>query len=78
MTFVIFEDLAKATGPKVHDSTCKYYQNWLRNHSTTTTRHGPCSSIREAVWICRQISSRVGKPPSAHDCVRAGLVALQR
>jgi len=66
--FVVFEDLDRATGPKVHSTDCFYYKRWPRNPTTTTTWHGPYESEEEACKVCEQIARRSGMKPSKHDC----------
>lgn len=66
--FVVFEDLDRATGPKVHSTDCFYYQRWLQNPTTTTTWHGPYESEEEAWKVCELIARRMGLKPSKHDC----------
>ena len=66
--FVVFEDLAKATGPKVHSSDCFYYKRWRQNPTTTTTWHGPYESDERAWKICERIAMRTGMNPSKHEC----------
>ena len=69
LIYVVFEDLAKATGPKVHHVGCHYYQRWLANRTTTTTWYGPYD-YEEAWKICRNIALRTPFEPSEHGCVK--------
>jgi len=68
--YVVFEDLARATGPKVHHVNCFYYRRWLSNPTSTTTWHGPYESKEKAWKICKNLSLRSGFKPSKHNCVR--------
>jgi hypothetical protein len=68
--YVVFEDLERATGPKVHHVNCFYYRRWLSNPTTTTTWHGPYESEEKAWEICKRLSSKSGFKPSKHSCVR--------
>jgi len=68
--YVVFEDLARATGPKVHHITCVYYGKWLENPTTTTKWHGPYETEKEAWEVCRILSSKSKFEPSCHQCVR--------
>lgn len=68
--YVVFEDLERATGPKVHHADCFYYKRWLSNPSTTTTWLGPYESEEKAWEICKRLSLRSGFRPSKHRCVR--------
>ena len=67
--FVVFEDLDKATGPKVHVTSCAYYQRWLKNQTKTTTWHGPFASEEKAWNKCRNIALIHGLSPSKHNCI---------
>jgi hypothetical protein len=67
--YVVFEDLARASGPKVHNVDCFYHQRWLKNPTTTTTWHGPFESEEEAWRLCQQIARKSGMKPSKHSCV---------
>ena len=67
--FVVFEDLDRATGPKVHVVSCAYYQRWLKRKTETTTWHGPFTSEEEAWSKCMSIASRQGLSPSKHSCI---------
>jgi len=67
--FVVFEDLERATGPKVHAVTCVYYQRWLRHRTKTTVWYGPFASEEKAWNECRNIALRQGLSPSKHNCV---------
>ncbi len=66
--YVVYEDLARASGPKVHHVGCFYYQRWLSSRTTTTTWHGPYS-YEEAWETCRRIASETAFEPSEHSCV---------
>jgi endonuclease III len=68
--YVVFEDLARATGPKVHHINCVYHAKWLKNPTTTTKWHGPYETEEEAWEVCRAISSKSEFEPSCHRCVR--------
>lgn len=68
--YVVFEDLERATGPKVHNVNCFYYKRWLNNPTTTTTWQGPYESEEKAWQICKKLSLRSGFEPSKHRCVR--------
>lgn len=68
--YVVFEDLERATGPKVHYIDCFYYKRWLSNPTTTTIWHGPYESEEKAWEICKKLSVRSGFEPSKHNCVR--------
>ena len=68
--YVVFEDLERATGPKVHHVDCFYYRRWLSNPTTTTTWHGPYESEEKAWEICKILASKTGFTPSKHRCVR--------
>lgn len=68
--YVVFEDLARATGPKVHHIYCFYYERWLSNPTTTTTWHGPYDSEEEAWEVCRRLSLKGGFEPSKHECFK--------
>lgn len=66
--YVVFEDLERATGPKMHHIDCFYYKRWLSNPTSTTTWHGPFDSVK--AWeICKRLSLRTGFRPSKHRCV---------
>ena len=67
--FVVFEDLQRATGPKVHSTLCAFYQNWLIRPTTTTRWYGPLETLAEANVLCAQIAKRTALLPSVHDCV---------
>lgn len=67
--FVVFEDLERATGPKVHAVTCVYYQRWLRRRTKTTAWYGPFASKEKAWNKCRNIALRHDLSPSKHNCV---------
>lgn len=66
--FVVYQDLAKASGPKVHRQECFYYQRWLNTSTTTTTWHGPYESEQKAMDVCRSIARRTGMSPSRAGC----------
>ena len=66
--FVVFEDYASATGPKVHKSSCHYFQRWKRNRTTTTTWHGPYATENQAWKKCTQIAQRTSMKPSRAGC----------
>jgi len=68
--YVVFEDLYRATGPKVHHTSCFYYQRWRSNPTSTTKWHGPYKSEEKAWEICKEIASRSGFQPLKHKCVR--------
>jgi hypothetical protein len=68
--YVVFEDLERATGPKVHHVDCFYYKRWLSNPTTTTTWHGPYESEEKAWKVCKTLSLRSGFKPSKHNCIR--------
>ena len=68
--YVVFEDLERATGPKMHHIYCFYYKRWLSNPTTTTTWHGPYESEEKAWEICKRISLKSGFQPSKHKCLR--------
>lgn len=68
--YVVFEDLDKATGPKVHSVDCPYYKKWQNNPTTTTTWHGPYKSFEEAWRICEELSKKGLFKPSKHGCIR--------
>ncbi len=70
MPFVVYEDLDKADGPKVHSEDCDYYQNWLANPTTTTTWHGPFETYEKAWEKCTQLAKETRFKPSTHNCVR--------
>jgi len=67
--YVVFEDLERATGPKVHHVDCFYHQRWLANPTATTTWHGPYESEEEAWKVCKRIAVRSSLEPSRHKCV---------
>jgi hypothetical protein len=67
--FVVFEDLERATGPKVHVVSCAYYQRWLKNQTKTTTWHGPFTPEEKAWNKCRNIALTQGLSPSKHNCI---------
>jgi hypothetical protein len=67
--YVVFEDLYKATGPKVHSADCLYYKRWLKNPTTTTTWHGPFDALEEARRICERLSIKGKWKCSEHSCV---------
>ncbi|MGD0397104.1 MAG: hypothetical protein ABSB26_09410 [Nitrososphaerales archaeon] len=69
--FVVFEDLDRATGPKVHAATCEYYQRWIVHHTTTTTTtwHGPFDTLEEAKSRCEHIAAVTRLKSSVHNCV---------
>lgn len=66
---VVFEDLYRATGPKVHHVDCLYYKRWLDSPTSTTTWHGPYKSKEKAWKICKEIASKSRFQPSKHRCV---------
>lgn len=66
--YVVFEDLERAVGPKVHHVDCFYYKRWVSSPTSTTTWHGPYTSREEAWEICKELSSRSGFQPSKHGC----------
>lgn len=68
--YVVFEDLASATSPKVHHTTCIHYRKWLDNPTTTTKWHGPYETEKEAWEVCKALSSKNKFEPSCHRCVR--------
>jgi hypothetical protein len=70
-SYVVFEDLKKATGPKVHTTDCWFYQRWLKTQTTTTTWHGPYELRNEAWELCQSLSLKTRYQPSEHVCVRA-------
>jgi len=67
--YVVFEDLERATGPKVHHVDCFYYTRWISNPTSTTTWHGPYESEEKAWKVCKEIASRSGFQPSKHRCM---------
>ena len=67
--YVVFEDLARATGPKVHHVNCFDYKRWLSNPTSTTMWHGPYKSEEKAWEICKRLPSKGGFEPSKHSCV---------
>lgn len=66
--YVVFEDLARATGPKVHRAYCYYFRNWKQNPTTTTTWHETYDTEKEAWEVCSRIAKRTGKKPSKASC----------
>jgi len=66
--YVVYEDPAKATSPKVHRTSCGYYQRWRREGSETTTWYGPYETYEEAWKVCQQIAHRMGKQPIEAAC----------
>jgi len=68
--FVVFEDLDRASGPRVHSVNCFYYKRWLANRTSTTTWHGPYSSFGEAWKVCEKVANRTGLEPLVHSCCR--------
>ena len=68
LRFVVFEDLDKAEGPRVHTTDCVYYRRWIANPTATTTWHGPYDTYEEAWKICERISKRIRFPCSRHRC----------
>jgi len=68
--YIVFEDLNRATGPKVHSIDCSYYKRWLKNPTTTTTWHGPFDALEEARKICEKLSIKSKFKCSEHSCAR--------
>lgn len=68
--YVVFEDLERATDPKVHSVDCFYYKRWLTRPTTTTTWHGPYESEEKAWEVCKRLSLRGSFKPSKHNCVK--------
>ena len=66
--YVVFQDLVKASNPKVHKKEGGHYQKWLRNPTKTTTWHGPYASEEEAMNVCRQIARETGMSPVRASC----------
>ena len=69
VSYVVFEDLDKVTGPKVHSADCVLYQKWLKKATTTTTWHGPYESKEEAWAICKSLAMGTKFEPSMHVCL---------
>ena len=67
--YVVYEDLIKAAGPKVHHVSCLYYKRWLDHPTSTTTWHGPYPTEKKAWKICKAIAARDGSNRSKHRCV---------
>ena|GEM_PF-442018 len=67
--YVVFEDFEKATGSKVHSTSCYYYKRWLTNPTTTTTWHGPYATITKARGVCRELCRGTNFEPRDHSCV---------
>lgn len=68
--FVVFEDLASATNPKLHSTNCGYYKNWLAKPTQTTRWHGPYKSKKRAWALCKEIALKTDFEPSEHDCMK--------
>ncbi len=68
--YVVYEDNARASGPKVHITSCGYYQRWLKEGSDTTTWYGPYENKDEAWRICQQIARRTDMQPAEAACCR--------
>ena len=66
--YVVFVDNMKATGPKVHRTSCGHYQRWLNEGSETTTWHGPYETKDEAWRVCQQIARKRGMQPAEATC----------
>jgi len=67
--FVVFQDLAHATGPKVHTTSCGHYKRWLETQTTTTEWHGPYDTLEEAWEICKTLALESKFEPLKHKCV---------
>jgi len=65
--YVVFEDLEKATDPKLHSLKCTHYQNRDRK-ATTTKWHGPYNSFIEAWNLCQAIAKRQKMVPQLAKC----------
>ncbi|MBS7619328.1 hypothetical protein KEJ21_01585 [Candidatus Bathyarchaeota archaeon] len=68
--FVVYEDLEKASGPKVHNADCIYYRKWLSRPTTTTKWHGPYKTYDDAWRKCQQIAHKTRFEPSFHTCIK--------
>lgn len=68
--YVVYQDLVKASGPKVHRKECRYYQRWLNNSTTTTTWHGPYETEEEAMRVCTRVARETGMSPDRASCCR--------
>lgn len=66
--YIVYEDLDRASGPKVHSENCFYYERWKNNPITTTTWHGPYDTKNEAWKVCEKIARRTGMKPSRASC----------
>ncbi|MEW6185163.1 MAG: DUF6308 family protein [Thermodesulfobacteriota bacterium] len=67
--YVVYEDIHRASGPKVHTTDCGYYKKWLAKRSNTTTWHGPYGIFKEAWEKCGIIAEKTHFKPSKHTCV---------
>lgn len=70
--YVVYEDYEKAGDPKVHKSSCGHYQRWKENRTTTTTWHGPYSSLSEAWKQCQSVAKWQGMQPRKAQCCMSG------
>jgi len=68
--YVVFEDLEKATGPKVHHVNCFYYKRWLTKLTSTIMWHGPYDTVEKAWEVCKRLSLHGGFKPSKHSCAK--------
>lgn len=67
--YVVFEDIVKATAPKVHSVDCFFYKRWLKKGSKTTKWHGPYSK-NEAIIVAQTLGKKTKFQPSNHQCMK--------